>query len=1411
MTKYNWKRFWCQRGETPKLTDNGYLLDPGLEYAHFYTDVVTYDQIAGIPCLVLLGEPGIGKSTAMQAHYEEAKQQLLDEGGKALCIDLNQYASEIRLIDDIFQHRDFLDWQENKRPFHLFLDSLDECKLRINTVSEILKAKLSEVSPCDNLFLRIACRTVDWPLNLEDGFKRVWEEDSLGIYELAPLRRIDIEVAAQENDIVPIHFLDAVEHIDVVPLATKPVTLNFLLKRFKRDHKLSETQIELYYEGCRLLCEEINESRLGAGLTGNYPTDDRLQAAMWIAAAMVFSNHPTLWTGPDMGNVPESDLALHQLTALKADRQAVLTEPLIRETLGTGLFTSRGPSRFGWAHQTYAEFLAAYCVYEQETLLESVMSLIVSGSDDTGKIIPQLSDTAAWLAALRQDVCEEILRSDPEVLLKSDLSNSASEMRAKIVAAVLNLYDEKRQLQPQSSYQQYRNLNHPGLASQLREYIRDREKNLYVRRAAINIAKVCEVSALQEDLVAMALDPAEGYLRADAAYVVLRIGDDAFKAQLKPLALGIAGPDDDDELKGYGLLAVWPNHLTTEELFNTLSYPKRSNLLGHYKLFLRGDFVDDIPIDELPIALKWVQNQSLMPGPKRNVFQDAINAIMRKAWNNINEPAILQAFTEAVLSRLARHDAIVRDERRWNDANNGIESGKESFKQALFLEHSKRRKVLLAALPLLNDPGQNLFWLTNSETPLCIPEDLVWLLNIYQTIEDKNIQNAILKLAEAVFNWRNPAHLEVILSIRDIIPELYSKLEHFLYVELDSPQVELWQNSYNWQQEQKEHEYHQAEQISVLITQIDKLLAQSKEGDAEAWWQIYLALIRDPRSTHLDVVGAIDITITPVWEDADEALRDALINAAKQYIEEYEPNPQEQLKCYLEENTLLFWPIYGGLAALLLLLQESAEHLDHIATETWKAWAPFVAVYPISPEDQTFQQLVKICYQHAPDEMIDGLLTVIQREDKNGNILRRFEESWDERLSNILLDMVIDETLHPNSIRTILCGLMERRVPDARSFAESVICPPYKDQVAEARAVAAAQVLLQYADDAGWGVVWPAFQADTEFADKVISGIVEAPSRGRTQLENYLNEEQLADFYIWLANQYPRSEDPYVEGGHMVTSREEVGNWRNAILYLLQNKGTFEAVESIKRIKQKFPDDDWLNQVLANAQEIAHRQSWDPPQPEKVVALLNRQDGRLIKNGNQLLDVLLESLKRLESKLQSETPAAIFLWNEVGDKCYRPKTENEFSDFVKLHLEEDLKRSGIVLNREVEIRSGTGGASGERTDIIVDAVTQSSSGEGYNTITAIIEVKGNWHRELKSAMKEQLVDRYLKDNVCRHGLYLVGWFTCSQWDVNDSRQQAADRQFTSLDEAEQYFAEQATKLSQDDLCIHSVVINASLR
>lgn len=187
------------------------------------------------------------------------------------------------------------------------------------------------------------------------------------------------------------------------------------------------------------------------------------------------------------------------------------------------------------------------------------------------------------------------------------------------------------------------------------------------------------------------------------------------------------------------------------------------------------------------------------------------------------------------------------------------------------------------------------------------------------------------------------------------------------------------------------------------------------------------------------------------------------------------------------------------------------------------------------------------------------------------------------------------------------------------------------------------------------------------------------------------------------------------------------------------------------------------------------------------------------------MQVLVESLERFQVLLQGEIPEAQFLWDKVDKRSAKPKDEDSFSDYVKTYLDKDLKQRGVIMSREVRIHKG------ERTDIHVDAVVLEGSGKIYDSVTVIIECKGCWNPELHNAMRDQLVGRYLKDNRCQHGLYLVGWFNCAKWSARDGRRKQALRLCPNIDDARQKLTAAAADLSKDPIRVKSVVLNASLR
>ena len=79
------KRFLCDREGIYKSSPDGFLEDPDGDYGRYLNlDVVTFDSLHECQCLIVLGEPGIGKSTEIERMAKIEKLRLEDAGDKVL-------------------------------------------------------------------------------------------------------------------------------------------------------------------------------------------------------------------------------------------------------------------------------------------------------------------------------------------------------------------------------------------------------------------------------------------------------------------------------------------------------------------------------------------------------------------------------------------------------------------------------------------------------------------------------------------------------------------------------------------------------------------------------------------------------------------------------------------------------------------------------------------------------------------------------------------------------------------------------------------------------------------------------------------------------------------------------------------------------------------------------------------------------------------------------------------------------------------------------------------------------------------------------------------------------------------------------------------------------------------------------
>lgn len=523
----------------------------------------------------------------------------------------------------------------------------------------------------------------------------------------------------------------------------------------------------------------------------------------------------------------------------------------------------------------------------------------------------------------------------------------------------------------------------------------------------------------------------------------------------------------------------------------------------------------------------------------------------------------------------------------------------------------------------------------------------------------------------------------------------------------------------------------------------------------------------------------------PGWQNADVSIRSRIVAAAKVYLLNGEP----EIESLFESST--FFAAVASDYALRLLVNEDAGFVQSMGTAVWEKWAKVVLAYSSVHEDKKQGiNLLKFAYASAPDQIIEGINQIIEKSKEVGFAsLTQLDHIWNQQIAETILNKLPSTDLSITVQVSLLDLLLEKGVIEAQRYAETLITVPLPENEKErTRAILASEKLMLHASDAGWPFVWPAILSDPEFGHSLIVKLSESAI-------NNLSEEQVANLYIWLKQNKPHTEEKVDD------DPRRPADFQDALIRYLSTRGTLGACLGIETIIAVFPDIPWLKWSLHECQALYRRNTWQPSAPSEILALIEDRHSFLVRNGEELLEVVIASLKRLEQKLHGVTPMARFLWN--GD---RPKDENDFSDWVENHLKEDLKGRGIVANREVEFRRLSQSGVGEKTDIVVDAICKDNS--GFETITVVIESKGCWHNKLKTAMNSQLLQRYLIDEQHRYGLYLVGWFHCDQWNAKDYRKKKNSDM--TIDEAQAFFDKQAIELSKDGRQIKALMVNTSL-
>jgi hypothetical protein len=286
----------------------------------------------------------------------------------------------------------------------------------------------------ERLRLVISCRSADWPTSLENRLGALI--DPVGLYTILPLEQPDVALIAEGNGVDGLEFVAAVSAAGVWDLACIPLTLRLLIKLYRATNDLPTDQAELFTRGLEELCHEHDDlrPRPSASPGERLLVAERLAAMTAFGGLTGFVRDSHEHADQDRGLASPEDCVGGE--ELREGNRVVIDRAVIEDTLGTGLFAARGPGVLGWAHQRFAEFLAARFLRRRQVEGAQLRSLVLSG-DGTG-IPPQTRAVAVWLAALGAPIADEIIAADPEAFVSSGVVLPDDGTRAAVTRALLD-------------------------------------------------------------------------------------------------------------------------------------------------------------------------------------------------------------------------------------------------------------------------------------------------------------------------------------------------------------------------------------------------------------------------------------------------------------------------------------------------------------------------------------------------------------------------------------------------------------------------------------------------------------------------------------------------------------------------------------------------------------------------------------------------------------------------------------------------------------------------------------------------------------------------------------------------------------------------------------------------------------
>lgn len=1384
-----WRRLWLPATAWDQFRDidKGFLADhgnrDGVEFS--FSDpppgIGFLADHAAVPFLLLLGRPGSGKS-----HELASAAALGTLGQPSVLVE----AKELGVANPGSYFQTVLA-SELEAPVRLIIDGLDEILLVNPTFVSQLKAwfrrNLNEQGQPKHT-LAVSCRWADWPQSQIEDLAALWPAEGFKPLVLGPLLRSDATATMQRR--LGEHaeaFWRQINNLHLLHVACWPQGVLALMQQFEDSGFKSiatshaDAIRDQVIRHCRLADSPDDIVRWQQSVEG---AEWRRRIAGRVAAAMVVSGRAQLDLADtaatsDQDAVTPAELATTEelwegrwIIPKLADLDAVVHLTGLMKRLSRG-------NRWVFQSQVHQEWLAADWLAVHNLGVPRLQQIFGVEAGERWVIAPAMRATAAWLARIDGKFRNLLLRHDPLALLRMDGACLPESERAEVVEALLVATDGVRVVDPALRHAHLPSLKHGALIEQLSRWLTNHDASDAARELAIEIA---EKTALTEiaGLLWQVYPRTTGRLQVEVAGGLSRLARDGFDAEWRAVLHGDTPIDEHGTLLGAALeiMVLDSDKVPLRDVLELVFPGRHFEVYGHYDTIIR-QLHDRLTMEDLPAVFTKLAEHPHSIHDSLFRAKDFNDRAVAMAIREFDQPEAASALVEYWHACLLHHVVPQRNPAELWPQDPGDSKGDDL-----------RRKVVLA---LVNHPafdrhrGQG--WVM-TEDFLLEDHDFKWCVErILEAAPDDEWR---FSLVVASMCWRvdlSGAAGEALAIawlkspfLRDQLPapadgELIGSAITRIAAEQQAKREQK-----NQQFEKRHRQREQASQNTHAST--TQQCREAHEQGRLVWPGVVSILVFRRSGGSSGMVSFKSI--------AEIGPRDGwMIQAAARFLTDV------PLRVEIDHS----YGLYG-----LLALASCAGELEHdgpVRRSIEQHWLthliPLLSNHGLGdPPSGISNERLALLFPAAFTAGCGAFCRERYRGNGSLSELSALVKCQLPGITDHLKAILIEEAVQPegffNGLRWLAHTDEEAAIEVALRWLREL--QPDTPRAIRAAVIGAAATLVS-------GRL--ATEVAAELAD--VSLVRDTIRAAASRLEWHkpgLDFSTWSDFAIkslgeacWRAFTKPdrhRGRRGTFEFNE-VSDDDHAMEFRDRISAAAWSRGIELAIpetcdgESEDDTRQRQHLIDWHRHA---ATQIRAGAGWTPLPPSEFLKLANRPQARLARNQDELLEAVIECLRRWETSLET-----VGSWDHLWDlktRSSRPEKRiaREMRDWLKAHLD-------VLVEREIEL------ASEDRADVVVQ--TQPTDGASP-TLTVVIELKKfrqNNAKERRTAMKSQLMDRYLRERSPEgwtHGLYVIAW-TPEPGSTADSSD--------AIEQADRHLVQQAEQLCIPPFVLGSMVIDARFR